>query len=210
MLKDNVDPMEEALRIARNYENKTVGGDYAWLESDIRKPIIPFRNDHCQHFSYWEVGDTFVLPDTRMEALPYFVTERFPSLPRLANRTYLSIGYIYVRVHNIYTNKDSVKRYHANEPILSFEECSRVKRLEDGRWIDEYNSTGNIIQSDNELSKRIQSFTYEGEMFDVVLGRRLFVENVREIDAIWKKQGSIVGSIYRQVVDFKIVKKDLY
>ena len=88
MLSNNVDPRDGLLSVL-NPKNSTVGGDYAWLESDIRVPFVPFKYKWNMSFmSYWEVGDTFVLPDTRLEALPYFVTERFPTLPRLANKTY--------------------------------------------------------------------------------------------------------------------------
>lgn len=147
----------------------------------------------------WEEGDTFELPATREECLPFIVKDTFTNLPKKADGTY-PVGYsVLVDVENKRTGFKGIKRYRPNQPANSIPEY---------KWDDVQNAylaTGNTFGPKNALAEQIRSLRTQGARLDAVLGKKLTVSKVISGDQAQRKAGMVVGVQRKNLPEFEVL-----
>ena len=149
----------------------------------------------------FEPGDTFTLPATREEVLPFLIKDVYTRLPKSRITGLHPVGYsILVVVKNDKTGKECVKRFRVNAPCNSFAEYIRDDEH------DTYITTGKIIGPKNEFAEKIRSLKNQGARLDYMLGKTLKVtDTIYEGSAAIMTAGMVTGIRKRFLPEFTIV-----
>ena len=148
----------------------------------------------------FEVGDTFTIPATRDDVVPFLVKDFLTNYPKSRITGQHPVDYsILVEVKNSKTGIH-LRRFRVNDPCNSFKEYRR----ED----DTYIPTGKIIGPQNELAEKLRPLNNQGARLDYLLGKTLRVENHIFGDAPIFTCGMITNICRRWLAEFIVVPDD--